>query len=151
MDEAQEISELQKLSPGVALSLYRKIDNLEKNHVIALQEIKSTVINEVSDLFETKISLLHQELINPIADLERRIVIQEDKEQVAHERLTYIETNTKGLDKLRDAIECMEVEKKGEAINDHHKITTRERAMLLATSLGSIAAIGAVVVAIIIR
>jgi Mg2+ and Co2+ transporter CorA len=46
---------------------------------------------------------------------------------------------------------CKAAEKERDDKQDRRKISTREKAMLLATSLGSLAAIGAVVVAIVIR
>jgi hypothetical protein len=41
---------------------------------------------------------------------------------------------------------CKAIEKEGNEKQERRKISTREKAMLLATSLGSIAAIGAVII-----
>jgi hypothetical protein len=46
---------------------------------------------------------------------------------------------------------CMEVDKGRNDMTERRKISTREMAMLIATFLGSLGAIGAVIVAIIIR
>jgi hypothetical protein len=46
---------------------------------------------------------------------------------------------------------CKAIEQEKSATTERRKISTREKAMLVATSLGSIAAIGAVVVAVILR
>jgi hypothetical protein len=46
---------------------------------------------------------------------------------------------------------CRAIEREKSDKKERRKISTREKAMLLATSLGSIAAIGAVVVAVVIR
>ena len=46
---------------------------------------------------------------------------------------------------------CREIEREGEDKKERRKISTREKAMLAATFLGSVAAVGAVIVAVAIR
>jgi hypothetical protein len=46
---------------------------------------------------------------------------------------------------------CRAIEREGEDKKERRKITTREKAMLAATFLGSVAAVGAVIVAVAIR
>ena len=46
---------------------------------------------------------------------------------------------------------CKAIEREGEDKKERRKISTREKAMLAATFLGSIAAVGAVIVAVAIR
>ena len=46
---------------------------------------------------------------------------------------------------------CRVIEREGEDEKERRKISTREKAMLAATFLGSIAAVGAVIVAVAIR
>ena len=46
---------------------------------------------------------------------------------------------------------CKAIEREGEDKKERRKISTREKAMLAATLLGSIAAVGAVIVAVAIR